>query len=41
MRDLLDEEPQQPNPDDDNRIPYFDAPEGEELSNESASDGDR
>jgi hypothetical protein len=41
MFGLLDSEPTQPDPDAENRIPYFEVPAGEELPNESVTDGDR
>jgi hypothetical protein len=38
---LLTDEPTQPDPDSENRIPYFQAPAGEELPTEGVTDGDR
>jgi len=41
MFGLLDSEPTQPDPDSENRIPYYEAPAGEELPTEGVTDGDR
>jgi hypothetical protein len=38
---LLTDEPTQPDPDSENRIPYFQAPVGEELPTEGVTDGNR
>jgi len=41
MSNLFNIEPTQPDPDTENRIPYFEAPAGEEHPNESVTDDNR